>query len=114
MKRYRVRVMLLALGLAAILMWGFGPTGALAQCGGNSGNMHGQHMGYSGQMGSGQMGMYGNQAPVQPAPYGIDPGQVTPAPPPVSGYMGPQKTGGHGQMTGQGGMGSGHEGHIGH
>jgi hypothetical protein len=50
MKKYEVRVMLPALVLAAIVMLSFGIADALAQCGGNSGNMHSQHMGYSGQM----------------------------------------------------------------
>jgi hypothetical protein len=114
MKKYEVRVMLPALVLAAIVMLSFGIADALAQCGGNSGNMHSQHMGYSGQMSSGQMGMHGTQAPVQPDSYAIDPSYVTPIQPPVSGYMGPQNSGGRGQMTGQGGMGSGHDGRMGH
>ena len=104
----------LFLMLAVILLAGLNPAGALAQCGGSgSGNMHNQHMGSSGQMGSGQMGMYGNQAPVQTDPNAVTPGYVAPAPP-TSGYTDPQTTGGSGQMMNQGGMGSGHSGHMGH
>jgi len=104
----------LTLMLGVILVAGLNPAGALAQCGGSgSGNMHDQHMGSSGQMGSGQMGMYGNQAPVQTDPNAVTPGYVAPAPP-TSGYTDPQNTGGSGQMMNQGGMGSGHSGHMGH
>jgi hypothetical protein len=101
---------ILALILATVLMTGLNPAGALAQCGGaQSGNMGGQQMmGSTGHMGSGQMGMYGSQNPVQPQP---NAGYVAPVQSPVSGYAGPQD---HGQMTGQGGMGSGHSGHVGH
>ena len=63
MQTYRRSLALPILVLAAILMGGFGSSRALAQCGGNYGSMHDQHMGASGHMGSGQMGMYGNQAP---------------------------------------------------
>lgn len=113
MKKSRVRVMSAALGLAVIVILGFGP-GALAQCGGNSGNMQGQHMGYYGHMNSGQMGMYDTQVPVQSTPNSVIPGYATPAPSPVSGYRGAQNYGGHGQTTGQCGMGSSHDDHKGH
>ncbi len=100
-----------AVGLALILALG-APLGALAQCGGASGHMHGQDMGSEGHMGSGQMGMYG-QAPVQPDPNAVAPGYVAPAPP-VSGDTVPQDTSGYGQMMGQGAAASGHSGHMGH
>ena len=100
---------ILALILATILMMGFSPAGALAQCGGNhSGTMGGQQMmGSSGHMGSGQMGMQGTQTPVQPDP---NAGYVAPVP----GHNMNKDHGASGQMTGQGGMASGHSGHIGH
>ena len=115
-KIYQCKSAILALIVATILMTGLNPAGALAQCGGGySGNMGGQQMmGSSGHMSSGQMGMYVTQAPVQPDPNAITPGYVTPAPPPVSGYTGTQNTGGYGQMPGQGGPASGHNGHVGH
>jgi hypothetical protein len=100
----------LTLMLAVILMAGLNPAGALAQCsGGDHSSMHQQHMGSGGQM-----GMHGTQAPVQPDPNAVAPGYVTPAPP-ASGYTAPQNTGGYdsGQMMNQGGMGSGHSGHMG-
>jgi hypothetical protein len=115
MKTYQYRQVILVLMLAAVLMVGM-PSWVLAQCGGGSGSMssmHDQHMGSSGQMGSGQMGMYGNQAPVQTDPNAVPPGYVAPAPP-TSGYTDSQNSGGSGQMMNQGGMGSGHSGHMGH
>ncbi len=116
MKTYRFGPAILALMAVAILMAGFGPTAALAQCGGGSGSMgsmHDQNMGSSGHMGSGQMGMHG-QAPVQPDPNAVAPGYVAPAPP-VSGYTVPQQdTSGYGQTMGQGGAGTGQSGHMGH
>ena len=112
-KTYQCKSAILALILMTILMTGFNPAGALAQCGGgNSGNMGGQHMmGSSGHMGSGQMGMQGTQTPVQPDPNAV---YVAPVQPPVSGYTRPQDRGAYGQMTGQGGTASGHSGHVGH
>jgi len=112
MQKYLVKVVFPTLMLSAILMGC--PAGALAQCGGNYGSMHDQHMGSSSQMGSGQMGMYGTQAPVQPDSYITTPGYVAPVPPPVSGYTVPQNSGDHGQMIGQGGAASGHSGHMDH
>ena len=101
-----------AVGLVLALAWSL-PSGALAQCSGNSGSMHDQHMGSSSHMGSGQMSMSG-QTPVQTDPNAVAPGYVAPAPP-VSGYTAPQQdTSGSGQMMGQGGMGAGHSGHAGH
>jgi hypothetical protein len=113
LKGHQCKSAILALILAAILMTGFSPAGALAQCGGNhSGTMGGQQMmGSSGHMGSGQMGMQGTQTPVQPDPNAA---YVAPVQPPVSGYTGPQDRGACGQMTGQGGMASGPSGHVGH
>ena len=114
MKTYRFRLVFPALMLSAVLLVGI-PTWALAQCGGGSGSMgsmHDQHMGSSGHMGSGQMGMSGSQPPVQTDPSAVTP-YVAPAPP-ASGYVDPQNTGGSGQMMNQGGMGSGHQGHMGH
>jgi hypothetical protein len=111
MKIYRYRLVFPALMLSAVLLVGI-PSWALAQCGGGSdmSSMHGQHMGSSGQM-----GMYGSQAPVQTDPNAVTPGYVAPAAaPPASGYVDPQNTGGPGQMMNQGGMGSGHRGHMGH
>jgi len=110
-KTYQCKSAILALILATILMTGLSPAGALAQCGGgNSGNMGGQHMmGSAGHMGSGQMGMQGTQTQVQP-----DPNAVYVAPVQAPGYTGPQDRGASGQMTGRGGMGSGHSGHVGH
>lgn len=112
-KIHHCKSAILALILSTILMAGFNPVGALAQCGGGySGNMGGQQMmGSSGHMGSGQMGMYGTQTPVQPDP---NAGYVTPVPPPVSGNTRPQDPGAYGQMTGHGGTASGQSGHIGH
>ena len=109
LKIYHWKSAILALIVATILMTGFNPAGALAQCGGShSGNMGGQQMmGASGQMGSGQMGMYGTQTPVQPDPNAITPGYLAPAP----GYTMPQDPGAYGQMRGQGGTASGHMGH---
>jgi hypothetical protein len=91
-------------------------SGALAQCGGSGSgylsSMHNQHLDSSGHMGYGQMGMSG-QAPIQADP-NATPGYVAPAPP-VSGYTGPQQdNSGYGRMMGQGGMGSGPSGHMGH
>ena len=109
---------ILAVCLALVLALSL-PSWALAQCGGGSGtrsSMHDQHMGSSGHMmGSGQMGMYGSQAPVPTDPNAVAPGYVAPAPP-TSGYTDPQNTGGYnsGQTMGQGGMGSGHSGHMQH
>ncbi len=108
-----------AVGLFLALVLAWGPSsGALAQCGGSGSgymsSMHDQHMGSSGHMGSGQMGMHGNQAPVQTDPNAAAPGYVAPAPP-VSGYAAPQQdTSGYGQTMSQGGMGSGHSGHMEH
>ncbi|MCX5890344.1 MAG: hypothetical protein NTY36_12930 [Deltaproteobacteria bacterium] len=106
-------------GLVLALVLNLSPSsGALAQCGGSGSgymsSMHDQHLGSSGHMGSGQMGMYGNQAPVQTDPNAATPGYVAPAPP-ASGYADPQNAGGYGsgQMMNQGGMGSGHRGHMG-
>ena len=109
-KIYQGKSAVLALILAAVLMTGLNPAGALAQCGGGySGNMGGQQMmGSSGHMGSGQMGMYGTQTPVQPDP---NTGYAAPAQSPASGYASPQD---RGQMTGQGGTASGQSGHMGH
>ncbi len=101
-----------ALGLALILMLTL-TGGAFAQCGGGSGSMHNQHMGLMGQMGSAQMGMSGNQAPAPADPNSGAYGYAAPATPDNS-YTDPQNTGGSGQMMGQGGMGSGHGGHMGH
>jgi hypothetical protein len=114
MKTYRFGLVFPALMLSVVLLVGI-PSWALAQCGGGSGYMHDQHMGSSGHMGSGQMGMYGSQVPVQPDPYAVTPGYVVPAPP-TSDYIDPQSSGGYssGQMMNQGGMGSGHQGHMGH
>ncbi len=108
MKIYRGRLAIPVLMLAAVLLAGI-PAGALAQCGGGSmGSIHDQHMGSSGHMGSGQMGMYGgqvqNRTPLQP-------GYVSPAPPPVSGYAASPNPGGYGQVTGQGGTAGDHSGH---
>ncbi len=104
----------LAICLSLILSLGLA-NGALAQCGG-SGSMHDQHMGSAGHMGSGQMGMYGSQAPTQPDP---NAGYAAPYQP-YTDYTGTQQdTSGYGSMMGsgqamgQGGMGSGHSGHMG-
>ena len=109
LKAHQCKSAILALILATILMTGFSPAGALAQCGGNhSGTMGGQQMmGSSGHMGSGQMGMQGTQTPVQPDP---NAGYVAPVP----GHTMDKDRGASGQMTGQGGMASGHSGHVGH
>ena len=117
MKTYQYRQVILVLMLAAVLMVGM-PSWVLAQCGGGNGSgymssMHDQHMGSSAHMGSGQMSMSG-QTPVQTDPNAVAPGYVAPAPP-VSGYTAPQQdSSGYGQTMGQGGMGSGHSGHMGH
>jgi len=108
---------ILAVGLVLALVLTLSLTsGALAQCGGSGSgymsSMHGQHLGSSSHMGSGQMGMSGNQAPIQTDPNAVTPGYVAPAPP-ASGSSDPQNTGGYGQMMNQGGMGSGHRGHMG-
>lgn len=110
MKRY----ICISVGLVfALVMGALLTTGALAQCGSGSSSMssmHDQHMGSSGNTGYGQMGMHGSQAPVQ-----TDPNAVVAPAPPASGYTDPQNTGGYGsgQMMNQGGMGSGHSGHMG-
>jgi len=102
----------LALMLTVILVAGFLPAGALAQCGGDHDSMHDQHMnmGSSGSMGSGQMGMYGGQSPNQT--------MATPVynpPAPSVGSNDQQGTGTYGQMMGQGGgMDPSHSGHMGH
>jgi hypothetical protein len=108
LKGHQCKSAILALIMATILMTGFSPAGALAQCGGNhSGTMGGQQMmGSSGHMGSGQMGMQGTQTPVQ-----TDPNAAYVAP--VPGHNMNMDHGASGQMTGQGGMASGHSGHVG-
>ncbi len=112
MKIKRFRPAFSALLLSTVLLAVI-PAGAMAQCGGGSGQMHNQHMGPMGQMGSAQMGMSGNQAPAPADPNSGAYGYAAPATPDNS-YTDPQNTGGSGQMMGQGGMGSGHGGHMGH
>jgi len=113
MSKKSIFVLCLALMLSLMMMGGLTPAAAIAQCGGNSGSMSGQHMGSTGHMGYGQMGMSG-QAPVQTDPNTTAHGYVAPAPP-VSGSSVPQQdTSGYGQMMGQGGAGTSPSGHMGH
>lgn len=111
MQKYRLRLVLPTLMLAAVLLGGFGLSRVQAQCGGDHSGMHNQSMGTYGHMGSGQMGMHGNQTPVQTGP---NPGYAAPIQPPASGYTGSQDPGSQTQMMGQGGMAPGQSGHMGH
>jgi len=110
MKTYRGGPAILALVLAVILMGGFQPAGALAQCGGSGGggNSHMGNMGNMGtMMGSGQGGTYYPAPQVQQPP-----NYVAPPSNPGPTYTGPAAGGGS-QMMGSGGAASGHSGHMG-
>lgn len=107
MKIYRCGPTVLALVLAVILMGGFHPAGALAQCGGLSGSGNCQaHMNSSGYMGKGHhMGQTENAAPGQTNQTTINPNIATN--PSASGYAMPDAT------TGSGGAAPDHSGHTG-
>lgn len=111
MKPYRGGPVILALLLAVILMGGFNPGGALAQCGGQSGSGEcQQHMNSSGHMGGHHMGQNGNAVSGQTGQATATPYAVTN--PPASGYAVPDTTAGMGQMS-QGDMAADHSGHTG-